>query len=144
MTELWNFENLATYLLVFSKAYILFNKYPMDRDQNRSNLATTPDISLHLLLTVHILSLLVLKFAKVPVFVSGSTLFAYTFFYKNEINKSNKMCKVRGKHTVGGIVFYKRTFLVLLVLQVIIWTVPCSRKNAFLAVQNNLNGGHGL
>ena len=30
----------------------------------------------------------------------------------NEINESYKLCQVRGKHTVGGIVFYKHLFLV--------------------------------
>ena len=43
-----------------------------------------------------------------------SILFAYMIFKNNEINESNneinesyKLCQVRGKHTVGGIVFYK-------------------------------------
>ena len=31
----------------------------------------------------------------------------------NEINESYKLCHVRGKQTVGGIVFYKDLFLVL-------------------------------
>ena len=37
----------------------------------------------------------------------------YMIFIKNnEINESHKLCQVRGKHTVGGIVFYKHLFLV--------------------------------
>ena len=44
-----------------------------------------------------------------------STLFAYMIFIKNnEINESYKLCQVRGKHTVGGIVFYKHLFLVMM------------------------------
>ena len=30
----------------------------------------------------------------------------------NEKNESHNLCQVRGKHTVGGIVFYKHLFLV--------------------------------
>ena len=42
-------------------------------------------------------------------------MFAYMIFIKNnEINESHKLCQVRGKHTVGGIVFYKHLFLVLI------------------------------
>ena len=43
-----------------------------------------------------------------------STPFAYMVFIEkyNEINESYKLCQVRGKHTVGGIVFYKHLFLV--------------------------------
>ena len=47
-----------------------------------------------------------------------SSLFAYTVFIKNnEINKSCKLCQVRDKYTVGGIVFYKHLFLVSLKLR---------------------------
>ena len=47
------------------------------------------------------------------VFVPRSTLFAYMIFIKNtEINESYKLCQVRDKHTVGGIVFYKHLFQV--------------------------------
>ena len=43
-----------------------------------------------------------------------STLFAYMIFIKsNEINESYKLCQVRGKHTVGGTMFYKHLFLVM-------------------------------
>ena len=86
----------------------------MDRGQNRGILAATPGnyTSLHLL-RVHMLSLLVLKFAKVPVFVSGSTVCLHDFLSKlNEINELYKLCQVRSKHTVGGIVIYEHTFLV--------------------------------
>ena len=41
-----------------------------------------------------------------------STLFAYMIFKNNEINESYEQCQVSGKHTVGGIVFYKHLFLV--------------------------------
>ena len=52
-----------------------------------------------------------------------STLFAYMIFIKknNEINESYKLCQVRGKHTVGGIVFYKHLFLVLFGRSTIKW-----------------------
>ena len=46
------------------------------------------------------------------------TLFAYMIFIKtSEINESYKLRQVRGKHTVGGIVFNKHLFLVALVYQ---------------------------
>ena len=44
-------------------------------------------------------------------------MLAYMIFIKNinnEINESHKLCQVRGKHTVGGIKFYKHLFLVLI------------------------------
>ena len=65
-------------------------------------------------LSVHLLSLLVLKL----LFVPRCTLFAYMIFKNNEINESYKLCQVRGKHTVGGIVFYKHLFLVSYFFQI--------------------------
>ena len=35
----------------------------------------------------------------------------------NETNESYKLCHVRGKQTVGGIVFYKHLFLVFLEIE---------------------------
>ena len=62
------------------------------------------------ILSVHLLSLLVLKFT---VCAQVYSVCLHDFHKNNnEINESYKLCQVRGKHTVGGIVFYKHLFLV--------------------------------
>ena len=43
------------------------------------------------------------------------------FIKNNEIDESYKLCQVRGKHTVGGIVFYKHLFLVFFALVKVWW-----------------------
>ena len=62
-----------------------------------------------------------------------STLFAYMIFIQNtEINESYKLCHVRDKHTVGGIVFYKHLFLVT-------HDSSCEEKNNFKFSVKSLN-----
>ena len=62
-------------------------------------------------------------------------------FKNNEINESYKLCQISGKHTVGGIVFYKHLFLVMWVSSPDITrnaSSVCRDHKVYITVQSGL------
>ena len=70
--------------------------------------------------------------------MSGSTLLARFSLKIRELNESYKLCQVRGKYTVGGIVFYKHLFLIFNV--VLLWIFFFCFENYRIAGTGNVLG----